>query len=122
MKNCLALIALALVGCAAPRPPENPANPSADFAADRWSCQQQVAALGQPAAPVAAAPTKTETVTRCKQAGFSDGIECRSTEQAASSSNPTDAMFKTMAQLQAHRANEDRANAWRNCMMAKGWR
>ena len=119
VRTMLIAIATGLAACAS-SPPTNPGNPSADFAADRWDCQKQVAALPPPPQQVAAAaPESRVTLTKCTP-GFS-GVECRSSEHPATST-PTDAMFKTMAQLQANRANEERASAWRNCMMAKGWR
>jgi hypothetical protein len=116
----LAALAVCLAGCAS-SPPTNPSNPSANFAADRWACQQQVAAMAPVAAPAPAQAPRppTSAETNC-QPDLMGGMRC-TTQQVAATPTPTDAMFNTMAQLSAQRAQQQREGAWRNCMMAKGW-
>lgn len=120
MKPILLIVAVALAGCAAPRQPTNPSNPSANFAADRWACQQAVAALPPVAAPAVSRQLQpTEAVTNC-QRDLMGGAECQ-TKVVAPTPSATDAFHDTMAKLQVQRAQNEREGAWRNCMMAKGW-
>jgi len=112
--------AILLTGCAAPQPPTNP-NPAANFAADRWACQQAVASMPAPAAPAPAPAQQPSTlVTNC-QRDLMGGAQC-TTQAVAPRRTATDAMFETMAKLSAADAQHNHEMAWRNCMMAKGWR
>ncbi len=118
MKPILLIVAAALAGCAAPQPPTNPSNPSANFAADRWACQQAVAALPPLATPTAPQSRGTTTTYRADGIG---GVVATTTPSGATGVASVDAMHATMAQLAAQRAQNEREGAWRNCMMAKGW-
>ena len=110
-----AMVALILLGCASPKPqPMNAKNPNADFAADKWDCQKQVAAMARPAA---AAPAPTERVTRCATAGPEE-VECRSSDRSRGGS-AVDGVLSGMA---ARQAQDETAGAMPNCMTAKGWR
>jgi hypothetical protein len=121
MKFAFAVITLGLAGCAS-APPTNP-DPKADFYADRWDCQKQVAGLPRTnQAPIPA--EKTDTVTQCVPSGIpGGGVVCRSTEvPAATGMSAVDSMFRTMAQVDAARAANAPREAVVSCMRAKGWR
>lgn len=106
LKSFFAIAAAALAGCAAP---SNSKNPQADYEADRWDCQKQVAAMVRPATP----SDPAERVTRCKAAGFGE-VECRSKDQPQT----VGAAGGVLSGIAAAEAN----SAMPNCMKAKGWR
>lgn len=123
MNERLAAIVLSvcvLAGCATSRPPPvNVKNSQADFHADTWDCQKQIAGLARP--PSATAPAeRTDRVTRCSAAGVGE-IECRSSDQRASGT-AVEGVLAGMAMRSAGQADQLAASAMSNCMMAKGWR